>query len=94
VASEAYWKYLAKKKENEGEQSMSAIESLAMVMVAHGEEFGDQSAYGQLVLSGFSPLPDLEAQDRPSQSSDKHTSNLPPCRNNTPRIFERPIWCL
>ena len=38
---------------------MSAIDSLAMVMVAHGEEFGDQSAYGELVLSGISLLPDL-----------------------------------
>lgn len=94
MASEAYWKHLAKRKENEGEQSMSAIESLAMVMVAHGEEFGDQSAYGELVLSGLSLLPDLEAQDRPSQSSDKHTSNLPPCKNNTPISSERPIWRL
>jgi hypothetical protein len=92
VASEAYWKYLAKKKENEGEPSMSAIESLAMVMVAHGEEFGDQSAYGELVLFGFPLLPDLEAQDKPSRSSDKHTSNLPPYKNNTLRTFERPIW--
>lgn len=59
MASEAYWKHLAKRKEIEGEQSVSAIESLAMVMVAHGEEFGDQSAYGELVLSGIYLLPDL-----------------------------------
>jgi hypothetical protein len=59
VASETYWKYLAKRKEVEGEQPVSAIESLAMVMVAHGEEFGDQSAYGGMVLSGFSLLSDL-----------------------------------
>jgi hypothetical protein len=49
VASETYWKYLTKKKEIEGEQPVSAIESLAMVMVAHGEEFGDQSAYGTMM---------------------------------------------
>lgn len=59
MASEAYWKHLAKRKETEGEQSVSAIESLAMVMVAHGEEFGDQSAYGELVLSGIYLLLDL-----------------------------------
>ena len=90
MASEVYWKYLAKKKEIEGEQGVSAIESLAIVMVAHGEEFGDQSAYGELMPSEFSPLPDLWAQDKPSRSSDKHISNLRPYKINTLKNFERP----
>ena len=59
MASEVYWKYLTKKREIEGEQPISAIESLAMVMVAHGEEFGDQSAYGEPILSDSTPIPEL-----------------------------------
>jgi hypothetical protein len=59
VASEAYWKYITKKREVEGEQQVSAIESLALVMVTHGEEFGDQSAYGEPIFPEFTLLPDL-----------------------------------
>lgn len=45
--SEGYWKYLSKRKEaGDDEQKLLPVESLGLVMISHGEEFGEQSAYG------------------------------------------------
>jgi len=37
-----------KKETGDGEQMLLPIEMLGRVMVAHGEEFGSDSAYGKL----------------------------------------------
>jgi hypothetical protein len=45
--SRTYYRYLMKKKESgDGEEKLLPIEALGRVMVAHGEEFGSDSAYG------------------------------------------------
>ncbi|KAG8755792.1 hypothetical protein FRC14_003673, partial [Serendipita sp. 396] len=46
-SSRSYYTYLLKKKDTgEGDQKFLPMESLGRVMVSHGEEFGDDSAYG------------------------------------------------
>jgi hypothetical protein len=52
--SQAYYRYLVKKKETgDGEEKLLPIEMLGRVMVAHGEEFGSDSAYGKSKPLGF-----------------------------------------
>ena len=49
LASEDYQHALSKKKECEavdGEDKLLAIDALGVVMIQHGEEFGDDSAFG------------------------------------------------
>jgi hypothetical protein len=57
VACRSYHKALSKRKECEvlevgsGAKEWLPIDALGMVMIAHGEEFGDDSAFGEFVLS-------------------------------------------
>ncbi len=49
VTSEDYHRTLAKKKESEvieAEDKLLPIDALGVVMIQHGEEFGDDSAFG------------------------------------------------
>ncbi|KAG8808570.1 hypothetical protein FRC18_004945 [Serendipita sp. 400] len=49
-SSRSYYTYLLKKKDTgEGDQKFLPMESLGRVMVSHGEEFGDDSAYGMYI---------------------------------------------
>ncbi|KAG8832856.1 hypothetical protein FRC17_000511 [Serendipita sp. 399] len=46
-SARSYYTYLLKKKDTgEGDQKYLPMETLGRVMVSHGEEFGDDSAYG------------------------------------------------
>ena len=54
VASDDYRRYLMKKKPSEvtgTEDKMFAVDALGAVMIKHGEEFGEDSAYGQSLVS-------------------------------------------
>ena len=49
VASGDYHHALSKKKESmfvDGDEKLLAIDALGIVMIQHGEEFGDDSAFG------------------------------------------------
>lgn len=49
VASEEYHYSLSKKKVSEAvdtEEKLLSIDALGVVMIQHGEEFGDESAFG------------------------------------------------
>ena len=53
VASEDYHHSLSKKKVSEtsdSDEKLLPIDSLGVVMIQHGEEFGDDSAFGTLPL--------------------------------------------
>lgn len=50
MASEAYHRYISKKKANEalGEaEKLLPIDTLGIVMILHGEDFGEESPYGK-----------------------------------------------
>ncbi len=50
IASEEYQHVLSKKKQSEavdGEEKLLAIDGLGCVMMQHGEEFGEDSAFGE-----------------------------------------------
>ena len=50
MASEAYHHYLSKKKANEalGEaEKLLPVDTLGIVMILHGEGFGEESPYGK-----------------------------------------------
>ncbi|KAI1795384.1 BAR-domain-containing protein [Ganoderma leucocontextum] len=54
VASDEYRRYLLKKKPSEvtgSEDKVLAMDALGAVMIKHGEEFGEDSAYGQSLVS-------------------------------------------
>ncbi|PIL26285.1 transporter [Ganoderma sinense ZZ0214-1] len=54
VASDDYRHYLLKKKPSEvtgTEDKMLAVDALGAVMIKHGEEFGEDSAYGQSLVN-------------------------------------------
>ncbi|KAI0753691.1 hypothetical protein C8Q74DRAFT_1306365 [Fomes fomentarius] len=54
VASDDYRHYLMKKKLSEAvenEEKLLAVDALGVVMIKHGEEFGEDSAYGQSLVS-------------------------------------------
>ncbi|EJF60252.1 BAR-domain-containing protein [Dichomitus squalens LYAD-421 SS1] len=54
VASDEYRHYLLKKKVSEvtgTDDKVLALDALGVVMIKHGEEFGDESAYGQSLVS-------------------------------------------
>ena len=54
IASDDYRHYLLKKKVSEvtgSEDKVLALDALGVVMIKHGEEFGDDSAYGQSLVS-------------------------------------------
>jgi hypothetical protein len=51
AASDAYQYALSKKKKNEAfedAEKLLPIDTLGIVMIVHGEEFGDDSAFGAL----------------------------------------------
>jgi hypothetical protein len=53
LASEAYQKNMAKRKDNEAlddAEKLLPIDTLGIVMIIHGEEFGTESAYGAVHL--------------------------------------------
>ena len=54
IASDDYRHYLLKKKVSEvtgSEDKVLALDALGVVMIKHGEEFGEDSAYGQSLVS-------------------------------------------
>ncbi|KAG6868478.1 hypothetical protein C0993_002243 [Termitomyces sp. T159_Od127] len=54
AASAAYQHALAKKKKNdafEDSEKLLPIDLLGIVMIVHGEEFGDDSAFGKVIMS-------------------------------------------
>ena len=54
IASDDYRHYLLKKKLSEAaenEEKLLAIDALGVVMIKHGEEFGEDSAYGQSLVT-------------------------------------------
>ncbi|KAF7795739.1 hypothetical protein EIP86_006906 [Pleurotus ostreatoroseus] len=54
IASEDYQHVLAKKKQSEavdGEEKLLAIDGLGCVMIQHGEEFGEDSAFGTSLVN-------------------------------------------
>ena len=57
MASEAYHHYLSKKKANEalGEaEKLLPVDTLGIVMILHGEDFGEESPYGKCQLFAYS----------------------------------------
>lgn len=53
LASESYYHVLSKKKDNEAlddAEKLLPIDALGIVMIVHGEEFGDESTFGMLFL--------------------------------------------
>jgi hypothetical protein len=52
VVSDNYYRFLSKKKEILPEESgkLSARDALGIVMISHGEEFGDDSAFGTCIF--------------------------------------------
>ncbi|KAJ7250607.1 hypothetical protein C8J57DRAFT_1521018 [Mycena rebaudengoi] len=54
LASEAYQKNMAKRKDNEAlddAEKLLPIDTLGIVMIIHGEEFGTESAYGNSLVT-------------------------------------------
>ncbi|KAI0742424.1 hypothetical protein C8Q80DRAFT_906683 [Daedaleopsis nitida] len=54
VASDDFRHYLMKKKISEvveNEEKLMTVDALGVVMIKHGEEFGDDSAYGQCLVN-------------------------------------------
>ncbi|OCH90077.1 BAR-domain-containing protein [Obba rivulosa] len=54
VVSEEYREYLCKKKHSEaleGSDKMMPVDALGVVMIQHGEEFGEDSAYGVSLMN-------------------------------------------
>ena len=54
LASDEYQHAISKKKESEaidGDEKLLAIDALGCVMIQHGEEFGDDSAFGESIVS-------------------------------------------
>ena len=50
VATEDYHHVVSKKKASEvldGEEKLLPVDALGVVMIQHGEEFGDDSAFGE-----------------------------------------------
>lgn len=53
VASDAYYRALSKKKDSDalGEtEKLLAIDALGIMMISHGEEFGEDSAFGIFIF--------------------------------------------
>lgn len=54
VASDAYHHALSRKKESEAlndDAKLLAIDALGIVMTIHGEDYGEDSLYGELALA-------------------------------------------
>lgn len=63
VASQDYRRTLSKKKVSEAvehDEKLLSIDALGVVMIQHGEEFGDDSAFGEFFFGAFTETTSTE----------------------------------